>query len=45
MRFFSNNNADDRTLIFLTFALGYVILVEAISFGAYSMERRWRVAR
>jgi glutamate transport system permease protein len=45
MRFFSNNNADDRTLIFLTFALGYVILVETISFGAYSMERRWRVAR
>jgi glutamate transport system permease protein len=45
MRFFSNNNADDRTLIFLTFALGYVILVEAISFSAYSMERRWRVAR
>jgi glutamate transport system permease protein len=45
MRFFSNNNAGDRPLIFLTFALGYIILVEAISLGAFSLERRWRVAR
>jgi glutamate transport system permease protein len=45
MRFFSNNNADDRTLIFLTFALGYVIIVEAISAGAFTLERRWQVAR
>jgi glutamate transport system permease protein len=45
MRSFSNNNADDRALIFLTFALGYVIIVEAISAGALTFERRWRVAR
>ena len=45
MRSFSNNNAGDRPLIFLTFALGYIILVEAISLGAFSLERRWRVAR
>jgi glutamate transport system permease protein len=45
MRFFTNNNAGDRPLIFLTFALGYVILVEALSAGAFSLERRWRVAR
>lgn len=45
MRYFTNRNADDSFLIFLTFAIGYVILVEAISLGAFSLERRWRVAR
>ncbi len=45
MRFFTNNNAEDRILIFLTFALGYIILVEIMSFGAAMLERRWRVAR
>jgi glutamate transport system permease protein len=45
MRFFNNNNADDRVLIFITFALGYVILVELVSFGATLLERRWRVAQ
>jgi glutamate transport system permease protein len=45
MRFFSNNNADDRALIFLTFAIGYVIIVEVISAGAFGLERRWKVAR
>ena len=44
MRYFTNNNADDRVLIFLTFAIGYIILVEVVSFGAGTMERRWRVA-
>lgn len=45
MRFFLNNNADDRILIFITFAVGYVILVELVSFGAARLERRWRVAQ
>jgi glutamate transport system permease protein len=45
MRFFTNNNADDRGWIFLTFAVGYVIIVEAMSLGAHRLERRWRVAR
>ena len=45
MRFFVNNNADDQTRIFLLFALGYVIIVEAIAFSAYGLERRWRAAR
>ncbi|WP_167288836.1 amino acid ABC transporter permease [Nocardioides seonyuensis] len=45
MRYFTNNNADDRPLIFLTFALGYVIIVELMSFGASRLERRWQVAR
>jgi glutamate transport system permease protein len=44
MRYFTNNNADDRTLIFLTFAVGYIILVELVSLGAGLLERRWRVA-
>jgi glutamate transport system permease protein len=44
MRYFSNNSASDRTLIFLTFALGYVIIVELISAGGLSLERRGRVA-
>jgi glutamate transport system permease protein len=45
MRFFSNNNADERIQIFLVFALGYIIIVEVMSAGAYLLERRWRVAR
>jgi len=44
MRYFTNNNADDRMLIFLTFALGYVILVETVSLGASMLERKWKVA-
>lgn len=44
MRFFTNNNADARELIFLLFAIGYVILVEVVSFGASMLERRWKVA-
>jgi glutamate transport system permease protein len=45
MRFFTNNNADDRTLIFLTFAIGYIIIVEVMSFGAWRLEKRWGAAR
>ncbi len=44
MRFFSNNSADDTT-IFLVFAALYIVLVELISVGAISLERRWRAAR
>jgi glutamate transport system permease protein len=45
MRYFTNNNADDRPMIFLTFAIGYIIIVEVMSAGAYGLERRWRTAR
>ena len=45
MRFFTNNNADDRIGIFIVFAIGYIILVELLSAGAISLERRWAVAR
>jgi glutamate transport system permease protein len=43
MRFFTNNSADD-TVIFLVFALGYIVLVELIALGAFRLEKRWRVA-
>lgn len=45
MRYFTNNNADDRIQIFLVFAVGYIIIVELMSAGAYGLERRWRAAR
>ena len=45
MRYFTNNNADDRPLIFITFAIGYIIIVELMSAGAITLERRWRVSR
>ena len=45
MRFFINNNVSDRIPIFLTFAVGYVIIVELVSLGANRLERRVRVAR
>ena len=45
MRYFTNNNADDRMQIFLVFAIGYIIIVEVMSAGAITLERRWRAAR
>ena len=45
MRGLTNNNADDRWLIFMTFAIGYIIIVEVMSAGAITLERRWRVSR
>lgn len=46
MRAFSNDNAADRPVIFLSFAIGYVVLVELVSLGGATLERRTRaVAR
>ena len=45
MRGITNNNADDRWLIFMIFAIGYIIIVEVMSAGAITLERRWRVSR
>jgi glutamate transport system permease protein len=45
MKFFSNRNADDRVLIFLTIAIGYVLLVELVSLVGTLLERRWAVSR
>ena len=36
MRFFTNDNADVRPEIFLIFAIGYIIIVEIISAGAWT---------
>jgi len=45
MRFFINNDVAARNQIFLLFALGYVLIVELVSFGAHRLERRVGVAR
>ena len=45
MRYFTNNNSEDRLWIFLVFAIGYIIIVELMSAGAWRLERRWKVAR
>jgi len=44
MRYFNNRTTDDL-YVFMLFALGYVIIVEIVSLGAWTLERRWRVAR
>ncbi|MDO9377600.1 MAG: amino acid ABC transporter permease [Nocardioidaceae bacterium] len=44
MRGLTNNNANERLMIFLVFALGYIVIVELMSFAANRLERRWRVA-
>ena len=40
-----NDHATDRYAIFIGIAAGYIIIVEAISFGAYLFERKWAVTR
>jgi glutamate transport system permease protein len=45
MRALTNNNADQRTGIFLAFAIGYIIIVEVISLSSYLVERKVKVAR
>lgn len=44
MRGLTNDYATERIVIFLGIALGYIIIVETISFGAALFERRWSVA-
>ncbi len=39
-----NDNPSQLYWIFLGIAVGYIIIVEAISFGAAMLERRWRIA-
>jgi glutamate transport system permease protein len=43
MRGLTNDYATERITIFLGIALGYVIIVETISFAANRFERRWAV--
>jgi glutamate transport system permease protein len=45
MRGLLNNHADDAIVIFVGVALGYVLIVEAISAGSHLLERRWAVSR
>jgi glutamate transport system permease protein len=45
MRFFINNDVGARNQIFLVFAIGYVVIVELVSFASNRLERRVRVAR
>jgi glutamate transport system permease protein len=44
MKYFSNISANDLP-VFLTFAAGYIVLVEILSFGANRLERHWSAAR
>jgi glutamate transport system permease protein len=44
MRSFTNDNADQRWGIFLSFSLVFVLLVEIVSIFANRLERRWRIA-
>ncbi|HLR85315.1 MAG TPA: amino acid ABC transporter permease [Nocardioidaceae bacterium] len=44
MKGMTNDYATERTQIFFTFAIGYIIIVEVVSFLANRLERRWRVA-
>lgn len=44
MRGLTNDFASQRTGIFIAFAVGYILLVEVLSFGANRLERRWRIA-
>jgi len=44
MRGFTNDFSSQRIGIFVCFALGYIVIVEAFSFLSSRLERRWRVA-
>jgi glutamate transport system permease protein len=45
MRYMTNQDVTARWEVFITFAIGYIIIVELMSAGAFSFERRWKVAR
>jgi glutamate transport system permease protein len=45
MRGLLNDHATERVSIFVGFAIGYIAIVELISFGAYLFERKWAVTR
>ncbi len=44
MKNMTNDYATERPQILVTFAIGYIIIVEVVSFMANRLERRWRVA-
>ena len=45
MRAFTNDDPTERTGIFIMFAIGYIVIVEAFSFFSHRLEHRWAVAR
>ena len=45
MRGLTNDYPTQRIGIFICFALGYIVIVEAFSFLSNRLERRWAVAR
>lgn len=45
MRGLTNRNGDQVLEIFFLVALGYVLVVEVISFASYALEKRWKAAR
>jgi glutamate transport system permease protein len=40
-----NDYATQRYVIFIGIAIGYIVIVELISFGAHRFERKWAVSR
>ena len=44
MKALLNDNPSQLWWIFLGVAIGYIVIVEMISFGAAMLERRWRIA-
>lgn len=44
MQGLTRDHATDQTLIFVSFAAGYILIVEIFSFFANRLERHWRVA-
>jgi glutamate transport system permease protein len=45
MKGLQNDYATERVAIFVGIAIGYIVIVETISFGAGVLERRWRSER
>jgi glutamate transport system permease protein len=44
MRALTNNYPSQRLGIFIAFAVGYIVIVELVSFLSSRLERRWRLA-
>ena len=44
MRALNNDNSGSYLAIFIAFAIIFIVLVEAVSFAANRLERRWRIA-
>jgi glutamate transport system permease protein len=44
MRSFTNDYGSQRPEIFLMFAIGYIVIVEAVALSSYALERKWKVA-